>query len=101
MVSKLSTSANYEQMKAWSSAVDDWVFSHTQIYPDSLGPAAVRSVARMTLSAELYTALEGDGALGSRSGPATDASWEQMMEHLRDRLGCSPINLKLGLATLR
>ena len=55
----------------------------------------------MALSAELYTALEGDGALGHRSEESEGASWEQMMEHLRDRLGCSPINLKLGLATLR
>lgn len=49
MVTKLKTSANYEVLKAWASAVDDWVFSHTQVYPDCLGPTAVRSVARMTL----------------------------------------------------
>lgn len=29
MVTKLSKSANYEALKAWASAVDDWVFSHT------------------------------------------------------------------------
>jgi hypothetical protein len=49
MVTKLKTNANYEVLKAWASAVDDWVFSHTQVYPDCLGPTAVRSVARMTL----------------------------------------------------
>ena len=83
--------------------MDDWVFSHTQVYPDHLGPTAVRSVARMTLDPELYTALEGDGALGGRigRGDATGASWSEMMEHLRDRLGCSRANLKLGLAFLR
>ena len=57
----------------------------------------------MTLDPELYTALEGDGALGQRSGGRTTgaATWEQMLEHLKDRLGCSKVNLKLGLAFLR
>ena len=83
--------------------MDDWVFSHTQVYPDNLGPTAIRSVARMTLEPELYTALEGDGALGHRSGlHATGATtWEQVLEHIKDRLGCSKVNLKLGLAFLR
>ncbi len=49
MVRKLGKDAKYEALKAWASAVDDWVFSHTHVYPDSLGPTAVRSVARMTL----------------------------------------------------
>lgn len=103
MVTKLKTNANYEVLKAWASAVDDWVFSHTQVYPDCLGPTAVRSVARMTLQPELYTALEGDGALGGRAGwqAGKETTWEKMMEHLRDRLGCSRVNLKLGLAFLR
>ena len=101
MVTKLVKTANYDTYKAWSSAVDDWVFSHTQIYPEKLGPSAVRSIARMTLDPELYAALEGDGALGGRAGSASETKWEAMMEHLRDRLGCSSINLKLGLATLR
>ena len=103
MVTKLKASAKYETLKAWASAVDDWVFSHTQVYPDDLGPTAVRSVARMTLEAELYTALEGDGALGGRFGRCAGggAAWGEMMEHLRDRLGCSRVNLKLGLAFLR
>ena len=103
MVSKLKSTAKYETLKAWASAVDDWVFSHTQVYPDALGPTAVRSVARMTLDMELYTALEEDGALGGRSGrqAGSGASWEEMMEHLRDRLGCSRVNLKLGLAFLK
>jgi hypothetical protein len=68
MVTKLVKTANYETLKAWASAVEDWVFSHTQIFPDDLGPRAVRSVARMTLTAELYSALENSGALGSRHG---------------------------------
>jgi hypothetical protein len=57
----------------------------------------------MTLAPVLYTQLENDGALGSRAGDNVGhvASWEKMMEHLRDRLGCSRVNLKLGLAFLR
>ena len=104
MVKKLGKNANYDVYKAWSSAVDDWVLTHTQVYPESLGPSAVRSVSRMTLDPELYAALEGDGALGGRQGSSEnplETKWEAMMEHLRDRLGCSAINLKLGLATLR
>lgn len=65
MVKKLGPAAKYDQLKAWSSAVDDWVHSHMQVYPDALAPTAVRSVARMTLEAELYTALEEEGALGT------------------------------------
>ncbi len=71
-----------------------------QIYPDKLGPAAVRTVARMTLSAELYSALEGDGALGIR-GKNKETRWDTMMEHLRERLGCTRMNIKMGLARLR
>lgn len=65
MVRKLVPNARYELLKAWSSAVDDWVHSHMQVYPDALAPTAVRSVARMTLEPELYTALEEEGALGT------------------------------------
>jgi hypothetical protein len=103
MVTKLQPNATYEVLKAWASAVEDWVYSHTQVHPDNLGPTAVRSVARMTLAPVLYTQLEGDGALGSRAGAhgGSTASWDRMMEHLRDRLGCSRVNLKLGLAFLK
>ncbi len=62
---------------------------------------AVRSVARMTLTAELYSQLENAGALGNRSGAGQPATWSNMMEHLREHLGCSSANLKLGLAVLR
>jgi hypothetical protein len=101
MVTKLPKSANYETLKAWTSAVEDWVFSHTQVFPEDLGPTAVRSIARMTLSAELYSILENSGALGNRSGKGEPASWNRMMDHLREKLGCSSANLKLGLAMLR
>lgn len=47
--------------------------------------------------------MEGDGALGGRAGwqAGKETTWDKMMEHLRDRLGCSRVNLKLGLAFLR
>ena len=69
--------------------------------PDRLGPSAVRSVARMALAPDLYSRLEGDGALGGRHGNDEDARWEVLLEHLRDRLGCSRVNLRWGLAWLR
>ena len=69
--------------------------------PDRLGPSAVRSVARMALAPDLYSRLEGDGALGGRHGSDEDARWEVLLEHLRDRLGCSRVNLRWGLAWLR
>ena len=103
MIDKLKVGATYGKLKAWASAVEDWLYSHTQVYPDRLGPSAVRSVARMTLSAELYSLLEGDGVLGRRAGTAAGdtATWNQLMDHIRDRLGCSKHNLKVGLALLR
>ena len=55
------------------------------------------------MDADLYAALEGDGALGGRSGLSGggNATWKLLMDHLRDRLGCSKINLKLGLALMK
>ena len=101
MVIKLKQTANYDLFKAWVSAVDDWVFSHTGLALDKLAPSAIRSVARMTLDAQLYALLEGDGALGRRTGSAAETNWDNLMEHLRDRLGIDQVNLRLGLETLR
>ncbi len=67
MVTKLDKEATYEIFKAWQSSVEDWVFSHTSLLPADLGPISVRSVARMTLKQELYTALDNAGAMGSRT----------------------------------
>ena len=55
----------------------------------------------MALAPDLYSRLEGDGALGGRHGSDEDARWEVLLEHLRDRLGCSRVNLRWGLAWLR
>ena len=101
MVTKLMKAATYGTLKVWASAVEDWIFSQTQVMPEDLGPMAVRSVARMMLAAELYSQLENAGTLGSRTGAGEPASWPRMMEHLREKLGCSTANLKLGLAVLR
>ena len=68
MVEKLQRNADYQRLKAWISSVEDWVQAYTQVMPRNLGPTAVRSVARMTLSAELYTQLEQAGGIGDRSG---------------------------------
>ena len=97
-IRKLRDSATYEGLKAWQSSIDDWLFEHTQVYPDKLGPAAVRSVARMTIDEELYAKLQGDGAIGGRG---EDTRWETMLEHIRDRLGCNSVNLRWGLAFLK
>ena len=41
------------------------MFSHTSIYPADLGPISVRSIARMKMKPELYTALDNAGAMGN------------------------------------
>ncbi len=68
MVTKIGSDATYDTLKAWQSAVEDWVFTSTSITPEDLGPISVRSVARMTLKPELYTALDNAGAMGGRTG---------------------------------
>jgi hypothetical protein len=35
--------------------VEDWVEGYTQVSPKSLGPNAVRLLARMTMSSGLYS----------------------------------------------
>ena len=40
--------------------------------------------------------------MGDRENPREeDSHWAGLLEHLRERLGCSKVNLKLGLAFLR
>ena len=55
MTTRLDRTANYGALKAWASAVDDWVFSHTHLMPGDLGPMAVRAIARMTMTPMLYS----------------------------------------------
>lgn len=56
----------------------------------------------MSLEAELFTSLAEEGALGGplgKDGP--EAVWGVMMELLQERLGCSKLNLRLGLSMLK
>jgi hypothetical protein len=99
LVGKLSTTATYEVLKAWSSAADDWFHSHIQAYPDLLAPTAICQVVRLTLAPALYAVLEAEGALGTvRQG--VGATWSVMMDHLREKLGCTRSRLTIGLSTL-
>ena len=101
MVTKLDKDASYETFKAWQSSVEDWVFSHTYLYPSNLGPISVRTVARMTLKPELYTSLDNAGAMGSRTDGGAPASWRTMTEHLKDKLGYNTAHLKIGLSLMK
>jgi hypothetical protein len=65
LLGKLPTITTYEELKAWSSAVDNWVHSQIQAYQESLAPTAVCQVARLTPEPALYAALEAKGALGT------------------------------------
>ena len=55
--------------KAWLSALTDWVFGHTQLPLEMIGPNSLRSVMRMALTQEFYDRLDEAGAL------AGDVSW--------------------------
>ena len=64
MVTKLPDTMTYAKFKAWLSAVEDWVASHLGDALEALGPHAVRTVARLTMTPELYAVLETMGVLG-------------------------------------
>ena len=63
MVTRLQEQATYTSFKAWLSAVEDWVSSHTHTTPDNLGLATVHAVAHLTMSLEVYSWLETCGTL--------------------------------------
>ena len=68
-------------------AVEDWVASHLNTTPNFLGPHAVRTVARLSMSAELYAVLETTGVLGAQKGggrPRGDTTWAAVVEQVRD-----------------
>ena len=65
MVTHLQEQATYASFKAWLSAVEDWVSSHTHTTPDNLGPATIHTVACLTMSPDIYSWLETSGALGT------------------------------------
>ena len=55
MLERLQKAADYQKLKEWTSMVEDWVEGYTQVSPKSLGPNAVRLLARMTMSSGLYS----------------------------------------------
>ena len=78
MVTKLPDTATYAKSKVWLSAVEDWVASHLGAALEALGPHAVRTVARLTMTPELYAVLETTGVLEMqmRGGrPPGDTMW--------------------------
>ena len=78
MVMKLPDTATYAKLKAWLLAVEDWVASHLGATLEALGPHAVRTVARLTVTPELYAVLEMTGVIGMHTGggrPRGDTMW--------------------------
>ena len=78
MVTKLPDTATYAKFKAWLSAVEDWVASHLGAALEALGPHAVRTVVRLTMTPELYAVLATTGVLKmqTRGGhPRGDTTW--------------------------
>ena len=78
MVTKLPDTATYAKFKAWLSVVEDWVASHLGTTLEALGPHAVRTVAQLTMTLELYVVLEMTGMLGMQKGvgcPRGDMTW--------------------------
>ena len=78
MVTKLLDTMTYAKFKAWFSAVEDWVVSHLGTTLEALGPHAVRMVAQLTMTLELYAILEMTGMVGMQKGGAClwgDTTW--------------------------
>ena len=78
MVMKLLDTVTYAKYKAWLSAVEDWVASHLGAALEALGPHAVRTVAQLTMTPELYAVLETTGVLGMQKEggrPRGDMMW--------------------------
>ena len=63
MVTKLPDTATYAKFKAWLLAVEGWAASHLGAALEALGPHAVRTVARLTMTPELYAVLGMTGML--------------------------------------
>ena len=78
MVTKLLDTTTCAKFKAWLLAVEDWVASHLGTALEVLGPHAVRTVARLTMTPELYAVLEKMGVLGMQKGggcPRGNTTW--------------------------
>ena len=78
MVTKLPDTATYAKFKAWLSAAKDWVANHLGTALEALGPHAVRMVAWLIMSPELYAVLEMTVVLGMQKGGGRlrgDTAW--------------------------
>ena len=64
MVTHLQKWATYAFFEAWLMVVKDWVLSHTHTTCDNLGPAAIHTVARLTMSPDICSWLEICRVLG-------------------------------------
>ena len=58
--------------------MEDWVASYLGTALEALGPHGVRTVARLTMTPELYAVLEATSVLGMQKGggcPRGDTTW--------------------------
>ena len=65
MVNCLQEWATYASFKVWLLLVEDWVLSHTHTTPNNLGLVTVHTVARLTMSPDIYLWLDTCGTLGT------------------------------------
>ena len=64
MVNHLQEWAIYTSFKAWLSAVEDWMLSHTHTMPENLGSVTIHAMAYLTMSPDMYSWLETYNILG-------------------------------------
>ena len=78
--------------------------SHTHTTLINLGPATVYTVARLTMSPDMYSALETCGILGTmyigRVGQTDcgDTTWGWVIEHVSDQLQYNKFNMHLVMS---
>ena len=95
MVKRLEPTAAYDDFRHWVGSVTVWVEGHASVPPKQLGPAAIRTVAHLSLAAKLHQDLEDIGALGAIERAAYgrvtrgDTTWDTVLSHVRDILKCS------------
>ena len=65
MVTHWQEWATYSSFKVWLLVVEDWVLSHTHTMPDNLGLVTICTIARLTMSLDIYSWLETCGTLGT------------------------------------